>query len=113
MAAGAAVGAAVVNKGCARCPPEGTELSHAALLRAGRDGCTPRLIALELKGGVGPLGRGGARPEPLAAWRGDVANYAEPGTGTALRDRGQRPGDASADADCGSGAPGEGVRASR
>lgn len=33
-----------------RCPPEGTELSHAALLRAGRDGCTPRLIALELKG---------------------------------------------------------------
>eukprot|EP00076_Gallus_gallus_P048870 XP_422860.2 protein misato homolog 1 [Gallus gallus] len=95
--------------GLQRCPPEGTELSHAALLRAGRDGCTPRLIALELKGGVGPLGRGGARPEPLAAWRGDVANYAEPGTGTALRDRGQRPGDASADTDCGSGAPGEGA----
>ncbi|XP_052561494.1 protein misato homolog 1 isoform X1 [Tympanuchus pallidicinctus] len=85
--------------GLQRRPPPCTELNHAALLRAGREGCTPRLIALELKGGVGPLGRGGVRPEPLAAWRGDVANYAEPGTGTEVRDRGQRPGDASADGD--------------
>ncbi|XP_021232324.1 protein misato homolog 1 isoform X2 [Numida meleagris] len=95
--------------GLQRGPQQDTELSHAALLRAGREGCTPRLIALELKGGVGPLGRGGVRPEPLAAWRGAVANYAEPppGAGAALRDRGQRPvqpGDASGDADGGSSA---------
>uniref|UniRef100_A0A669QP34 Misato mitochondrial distribution and morphology regulator 1 n=1 Tax=Phasianus colchicus TaxID=9054 RepID=A0A669QP34_PHACC len=41
-----------------RRPPQDTELSHAALLRAGREGCTPRLIALELKG------TGAADPPP-------------------------------------------------
>ncbi|OXB70924.1 UNVERIFIED_CONTAM: hypothetical protein H355_010750 [Colinus virginianus] len=43
--------------GLQRGPPRGAELSHAALLRAGREGCTPRLVALELKD---------AAPAPLA-----------------------------------------------
>ncbi|OXB53688.1 hypothetical protein ASZ78_014928 [Callipepla squamata] len=43
--------------GLQRGPPRGTELSHAALLRAGRERCTPRLVAMELRD---------AAPAPLA-----------------------------------------------
>ncbi|XP_066842004.1 protein misato homolog 1 isoform X1 [Anser cygnoides] len=86
----------------AAAPRGSAELGSGALLRAagGREESrTPRLIALELKGGVGSLGRGAACPEAPAAWRGDVASYVEqPAAGGASpRDRGQRTGDACSD----------------
>lgn len=46
----------------------------------------------EYRGGAGAArGRRQLPPLCVGCRRGDVANYAEPGTGTALRDRGQRP----------------------
>ncbi|XP_015740066.1 protein misato homolog 1 isoform X1 [Coturnix japonica] len=91
--------------GLQRCPPPDTELNHAVLLRSGRSGCTPRLIALELKGGVGSVRSGGAGPEPLSAWRGDVDNYTEPVTGTA-RQEGDAPGDTGSSSGASVQAPG-------
>nr|XP_025970902.1 protein misato homolog 1 isoform X2 [Dromaius novaehollandiae] len=77
---------------------EASELRAAVLLReaAGREPPAPRLVALELKGGLGTLrpgGRRGAGPEAAAAaaWRGDVATY-EAG---AARDAGRQRGDTS------------------
>ncbi|XP_063276463.1 protein misato homolog 1 isoform X2 [Prinia subflava] len=61
-----------------RSPPEPAELRAAALLRSGpgpNETPTPRLVALELKGGVGPLGAGGAGAEPPLIWDGAVADY--------------------------------------
>ncbi|KAM6039481.1 protein misato homolog 1 isoform 2-T2 [Chlamydotis macqueenii] len=65
-----------------RGPSEAAELRAATLLRAGRapggrETQTPRLVALELKGGVGTLRRGGAGPEAPVAWDGEVAAYLE------------------------------------
>ncbi|XP_062454033.1 protein misato homolog 1 [Rhea pennata] len=73
------------------------ELRGAVLLReaAGGESPAPRLVALELKGGLGALRPGWRRsagPDATAAaWRGDVATY-EAG---AVRDGKQRRGDAS------------------
>ncbi|XP_064898988.1 protein misato homolog 1 isoform X1 [Columba livia] len=71
--------------------PDAAELRSSALLRAGRDARaphTPRLVALELKGGVGALGAGGTAGTP-GTWDGDVADYRESsGGGSAPRDGG-------------------------
>ncbi|XP_065713807.1 protein misato homolog 1 [Patagioenas fasciata] len=68
--------------------PDAAELRSSALLRAGRDARaphTPRLVALELKGGVGALGAGGTAGTP-GTWDGDVADYRESsGGGSAPR----------------------------
>ncbi|XP_064331451.1 protein misato homolog 1 isoform X2 [Phalacrocorax carbo] len=85
-----------------RSPGEAAELRAAALLRpgraaGGRDTHTPRLVALELKGGVGSLRPGGAGPEAPVAWDGAVAAYLERASagGCAPRDAGRRTEDAS------------------
>ncbi|XP_055648344.1 protein misato homolog 1 isoform X1 [Falco peregrinus] len=75
-----------------RSPADGAELRAAALLRAGggREAATPRLVALELKGGVGALRPGGAGPEAPVAWAGPVAAYLDRASagGSAPRDTG-------------------------
>ncbi|KAM8794278.1 protein misato homolog 1 [Eudromia elegans] len=75
----------------------GAGLSAAALRREAPGAPpTPRLVALELKGGVGALGAGGRReaaPE-VTTWRGDVATY---------QDGGRQRGDAAREAEGGSG----------
>uniref|UniRef100_A0A8C2YCX9 Misato mitochondrial distribution and morphology regulator 1 n=1 Tax=Coturnix japonica TaxID=93934 RepID=A0A8C2YCX9_COTJA len=56
-------------------------------------------------GGVGSVRSGGAGPEPLSAWRGDVDNYTEPVTGTA-RQEGDAPGDTGSSSGASVQAPG-------
>ncbi|XP_051497219.1 protein misato homolog 1 isoform X2 [Apus apus] len=80
-----------------RSPAETPELHPAALLRpgraaGGRETHTPRLVALELKGGLGALGPRGAGAEAAAAWDGAVADYLEhtPTGGSAAGDAGRR-----------------------
>ncbi|XP_030321162.1 protein misato homolog 1 isoform X3 [Calypte anna] len=92
-----------------RSPSEPSELRHTVLLRpgrgpGGREIHTPRLVALELKGGVGAVGAGGAGPEAPVSWDGAVASYLEraPGGGSAAQNAGQRRGDASSDGQEGS-----------
>ncbi|KAK4807568.1 hypothetical protein QYF61_003357 [Mycteria americana] len=87
-----------------RSPAEAAELRAAALLRpgraaGGRETYTPRLVALELKGGVGALRPGGAGPEAPVAWDGEVAAYLECASagGSAPRDAGRRTEDASSE----------------
>ncbi|XP_068270595.1 protein misato homolog 1 isoform X2 [Nyctibius grandis] len=85
-----------------RSPAEAAELSPAALFRTGRaaggrETLTPRLVALELKGGVGAVSPGGAGPEAPVAWDGEVAAYLECAGGSAPRDAGRRTEDASSD----------------
>ncbi|XP_075580591.1 protein misato homolog 1 [Pelecanus crispus] len=87
-----------------RSPAEAAELRASALLRSGRaaggrEALTPRLVALELKGGVGTLRPGRASPEAPVAWDGEVATYLEPASagGSAPRDAGHRTEDASSD----------------
>uniref|UniRef100_A0A8C3NV58 Protein misato homolog 1 n=1 Tax=Cyanoderma ruficeps TaxID=181631 RepID=A0A8C3NV58_9PASS len=93
-----------------RSAPEPAELRAAALLRFGRgpggpETPTPRLVALELKGGVGSLRPDGAGTEPPVTWDGAVADYRErgPAGDCAPRDTGSRRGDAAGD---GKGNPG-------
>ncbi|XP_066062884.1 protein misato homolog 1 isoform X2 [Chamaea fasciata] len=93
-----------------RSAPEPAELRAAALLRFGRgpggtETPTPRLVALELKGGVGSLGPDGAGTEPPVTWDGAVADYRDraPAGDCAPRDTGSRRGDAAGD---GKGNPG-------
>nr|XP_031362751.1 protein misato homolog 1 [Lonchura striata domestica] len=71
-----------------RGPTEPAELRAAALLRFGRgpggtESPAPRLVALELKGGVGALGAAGAGDEPPVTWDGAVADYRERAPGDA------------------------------
>ncbi|XP_054662041.1 protein misato homolog 1 isoform X2 [Grus americana] len=87
-----------------RSPAEAAELRATALLRAeraagGRETLTPRLVALELKGGVGALRPGGGGPEAPVAWDGEVAAYLECASagGSAPRDAGRRTEDASSE----------------
>ncbi|XP_074665783.1 protein misato homolog 1 isoform X1 [Strix aluco] len=90
-----------------RSPGEAAELRATALLRAGRDTQhTPRLVALELKGGVSALSPGGADPEAPVAWDGEVAAYRERASagGSAPRDAGSRTEDASSEGKGSSGA---------
>ncbi|KAM6999171.1 protein misato homolog 1 isoform 2-T2 [Passerculus sandwichensis] len=66
-----------------RSPDEHNELRAAALLRSGRgpggtESPEPRLVALELKGGVGALRADGEGTEPPVSWDGAVADYREP-----------------------------------
>ncbi|XP_030821114.1 protein misato homolog 1 isoform X1 [Camarhynchus parvulus] len=94
-----------------RSPAEPAELRAAALLRFGRgpggtESPEPRLVALELKGGVGALRADGAGTEPPVSWDGAVADYREPGC--ASRDTGSRRGDAAGDAKGNPGAAGPG-----
>ncbi|XP_050178705.1 protein misato homolog 1 isoform X4 [Myiozetetes cayanensis] len=89
-----------------RGPAEPAELCAAALLRPGRgpggtETPSPRLVALELKGGVGALRPGGASAEAPVPWDGAVADYRD-----APRDSGNRTGDAARD---GKGGPGAAV----
>ncbi|XP_065515993.1 protein misato homolog 1 isoform X1 [Lathamus discolor] len=86
-----------------RRPAEATELRSSALLRpaqapGGREGHAPRLVALELKGGAGALGTGGAGAEAPVTWNGAVAAYLErgPGGASAARDSGSRAGSGAA-----------------
>ncbi|XP_038017766.1 protein misato homolog 1 [Motacilla alba alba] len=95
-----------------RGPAEPAELRAAALLRFGRGPAgpetpSPRLVALELKGGVGALGADGAGTEPPVSWDGAVADYRE--RGRASRDTGSRRGDAAGDAKGDPGAAGPGA----
>ncbi|XP_039943897.1 protein misato homolog 1 [Hirundo rustica] len=90
--------------------PEPGELRPAALLRfgpgpGGPETPAPRLVALELKGGVGSLGADGAGTEPPVSWDGAVADYRDraPAGGRSPRDTGSRRGDAAGD---GKGNPG-------
>ncbi|XP_062367619.1 protein misato homolog 1 isoform X2 [Cinclus cinclus] len=83
---------------------EPAELRAAALLRFGRgpggpETPTPRLVALELKGGVGSLRPDGAGAEPPVSWDGAVADYRDRGSdgGCAPRDPGSCRGDAAGD----------------
>ncbi|KAM6037836.1 protein misato homolog 1 isoform 2-T2 [Theristicus caerulescens] len=99
-----------------RSPAEAAELRAAALLRTeraagGRETQTPRLVALELKGGVGALRPGGAAPEAPVAWDGAVAAYLEGGSagGSAPRDGGHRTDDASSARKGGSGTAAQGT----
>ncbi|XP_066424426.1 protein misato homolog 1 [Molothrus aeneus] len=94
-----------------RGPAEPAELRPAALLRFGRgpggtESPEPRLVALELKGGVGALRKDGADTEPPVSWDGAVADYRE--RGCASRDTGSRRGDAAGDAKGNPGAAGPG-----
>ncbi|XP_058716379.1 protein misato homolog 1 isoform X2 [Poecile atricapillus] len=87
-----------------RSPAEPAELRAAALLRFGRgpggpETPAPRLVALELKGGVGSLRADGAGTEPPLTWDGPVADYRDCAPG----DTGSRRGDAAGD---GKGNPG-------
>ncbi|XP_056366858.1 protein misato homolog 1 isoform X2 [Oenanthe melanoleuca] len=97
-----------------RSAPEPAELRAAALLRFGRgaggtESPTPRLVALELKGGVGSLRADGAGTEPPVSWDGAVADYRErPGGGCAPRDSGNCRGDAAGDGKGNPGAAGPG-----
>ncbi|KAM6365248.1 protein misato homolog 1 isoform 2-T2 [Pluvialis apricaria] len=79
----------------AAAPRSPVELRPAALLRPGRESLTPRLVALELKGGVGALRAGDGGAEAAVAWDGEVATYLE--NGSAPRDSGNRTEDASSD----------------
>ncbi|XP_068024969.1 protein misato homolog 1 isoform X6 [Melanerpes formicivorus] len=79
-----------------------TELRPSTLLRAGREPGgrethTPRLVALELKGGVGALRLSGADAEAPVSWDGEVASYldCDSAGSSAPRDAGSRTGDAS------------------
>ncbi|XP_053823159.1 protein misato homolog 1 isoform X2 [Vidua chalybeata] len=99
-----------------RSPAEPAELRAAALLRFGRgpggpETPTPRLVALELKGGVGALGPDGAGAEPPVTWDGAVADYRDrgPAGGCASRDTGSRRGDAAGDGKGNPGAAGPGA----
>ncbi|XP_074785135.1 protein misato homolog 1 isoform X2 [Athene noctua] len=95
-----------------RSPGEAGELRATALLRAGRDAQhTPRLVALELKGGVSALSAGGADPEAPVAWDGEVAACLERASagGSAPRDAGARTEDASAEGKGSSGASVQGA----
>ncbi|XP_054038943.1 protein misato homolog 1 isoform X2 [Rissa tridactyla] len=76
-------------------PRSPAELRVSTLLRTEREPPTPRLVALELKGGVGELMAGGAGTEAAAAWNGKVAAYL--GNGSAPPDAGSRREDASRD----------------
>ncbi|KAM3656958.1 protein misato homolog 1 [Ammospiza maritima maritima] len=94
-----------------RSPDEHNELRAAALLRFGRgpggtESPEPRLVALELKGGVGALRADGEGTEPLVSWDGAVADYRE--RGRAPGDSGSRRGDAAGDAKGNPGAAGPG-----
>ncbi|XP_063032396.1 protein misato homolog 1 [Melospiza melodia melodia] len=94
-----------------RSPDEHNELRAAALLRFGRgpggtESPEPRLVALELKGGVGALRADGEGTEPPVSWDGAVADYRE--RGRAPRDAGSRRGDAAGDAKGNPGAAGPG-----
>ncbi|XP_058677913.1 protein misato homolog 1 [Ammospiza caudacuta] len=94
-----------------RSPDEHNELRAAALLRFGRgpggtESPEPRLVALELKGGVGALRADGEGTEPPVSWDGAVADYRE--RGRAPRDSGSRRGDAAGDAKGNPGAAGPG-----
>ncbi|XP_075593108.1 protein misato homolog 1 isoform X2 [Balearica regulorum gibbericeps] len=87
-----------------RSPAEAAEFRSTALLRTeraagGRETLTPRLVALELKGGAGALRPGGGGPEAPVAWDGEVAAYLECASagGSAPRDAGRRTEDASSD----------------
>ncbi|XP_032568762.1 protein misato homolog 1 [Chiroxiphia lanceolata] len=89
-----------------RGPAEPAELRAAALLRPGRgpggtETPSPRLVALELKGGVGALRPEGVSAEAPVPWDGAVADYRD-----APRDSGNRAGDAACD---GKGGPGAAV----
>ncbi|XP_064257607.1 protein misato homolog 1 isoform X2 [Passer domesticus] len=95
-----------------RRPAEPAELRAAALLRFGRgpggaESPAPRLVALELKGGVGALGADGAGAEPPVSWDGPVADYRE--RGCPSRDTGSRRGDAAGDRKGSAGAAGPGA----
>ncbi|XP_031949698.1 protein misato homolog 1 isoform X2 [Corvus moneduloides] len=99
-----------------RSPAEPAELRAAALLRFGRgpggpETPTPRLVALELKGGVGSLRADGAGTEPPVSWDGAVADCRDraPAGGCAPRDTGSRRGDAAGDGKGNSGAAGPGA----
>ncbi|KAM7028942.1 protein misato homolog 1 [Acridotheres tristis] len=98
-----------------RSAPEPAELRAAALLRFGRgpggpETPTPRLVALELKGGVGSLRPDGAGTEPPVSWDGAVADYRDrPGGGCAPRDTGSCRGDAAGDGKGNPGAAGPGA----
>ncbi|XP_068851462.1 protein misato homolog 1 isoform X2 [Aphelocoma coerulescens] len=99
-----------------RSPAEPAELRAAALLRFGRgpggpETPTPRLVALELKGGVGSLRPDGAGTEPPVSWDGAVADYRDraPAGGCAPRDTGSRRGDAAGDGKGNPGAAGPGA----
>ncbi|XP_054035104.1 protein misato homolog 1 [Dryobates pubescens] len=79
-----------------------TELRPSTLLRAerepgGRETHTPRLVALELKGGVGALRLSGADAEAPVSWDGEVATYldCDSGGSSAPRDARSRTGDAA------------------
>ncbi|XP_063213202.1 protein misato homolog 1 isoform X3 [Chroicocephalus ridibundus] len=76
-------------------PRSPAELRVSTLLRTEREPPTPRLVALELKGGVGELMAGGAGTEAAVAWNGKVAAYL--GNGSAPPDAGSRGEDASRD----------------
>ncbi|XP_074385520.1 protein misato homolog 1 isoform X3 [Zonotrichia albicollis] len=94
-----------------RSPGEHNELRAAALLRSARgpggtESPEPRLVALELKGGVGALRADGADTEPPVSWDGAVADCRE--RGRAPRDTGSRRGDAAGDAKGNAGAAGPG-----
>ncbi|XP_064588361.1 protein misato homolog 1 [Zonotrichia leucophrys gambelii] len=94
-----------------RSPSEHNELRAAALLRSARgpggtESPEPRLVALELKGGVGALRADGADTEPPVSWDGAVADCRE--RGRAPRDTGSRRGDAAGDAKGNAGAAGPG-----
>ncbi|XP_074422905.1 protein misato homolog 1 isoform X1 [Larus michahellis] len=69
-------------------PRSPAELRVSTLLRTEREPPTPRLVALELKGGVGELMAGGAGTEAAVAWNGKVAAYL--GNGSAPPDAGSR-----------------------
>ncbi|XP_030147366.4 protein misato homolog 1 isoform X2 [Taeniopygia guttata] len=96
-----------------RRPAGPAELRAAALLRFGRgpggtETPAPRLVALELKGGVGALGAAGAGTEPPVTWDGAVADYREraprdTGNTGNTGSTGSRGGDAAGD---GKGNPG-------
>ncbi|XP_048144477.1 protein misato homolog 1 isoform X1 [Corvus hawaiiensis] len=99
-----------------RSPAEPAELRAAALLRFGRgpggpETPTPRLVALELKGGVGSLRADGAGTEPPVSWDGAVADCRDraPAGGCAPRDTGSRRGDAAGDGKGNRGAAGPGA----
>ncbi|XP_042641205.1 protein misato homolog 1 isoform X2 [Tyto alba] len=99
-----------------RSPAGAAELRAHALLRAGRaaggrETHTPRLVALELKGGVGVRGPGGAGAEAPVAWDGAVAAYRErgPAGGSAPRDSGSRTENASSEGKGRSSTPAQGA----
>ncbi|KAM6234210.1 protein misato homolog 1 [Porphyrio hochstetteri] len=94
-----------------RSPAEAAELRASALLRPERDTHTPRLVALELKGGVSAPRAGNAGAEGPVAWDGEVATYLEQDSagGSAPRDSGSRTGDGASATAGSSNSPAQGT----